>query len=936
MTDKNLDEDNSNIIRKLNSTFSGITKQEGLVSAEQIKLAQQIKEKDRAQQELADEIHSSIISLTGFSRSLVNNASGDFNVLNKTIDASTKIMGGLASMLPYVGGALDGLIKGAGEVTKFMISTFAKAYGNFEQLSDTGVITTFRDLKLNSDATGLTFADTTKVMSKYSKELAVFSGSALAGAKRFQNIANNSKLMSEEFQKIGISISDVTDYQLNYINQQTIAGRSQTMTDKQLQEGSKAYIEQLDTLSKLTGKTRKELQDEVNERMKDARYVAAIASLPDKLKNIVNNVLSNVGRLGPGISEALGELVANAGVATSEDAKALRVSLSIGGVGPQFYKDLKAGKYSAEEANKIIIAAMAKYGKSQDSMSLQASSDLRQTRFIVEGKKAGTLSLKQYNGQQDDIAKNRQRVIDTVGDANDSAAKTRRSLYGTTRNIDALATESEVMTKIMGGLASGLDKVTEELYNFIGDEVPEYIKLRREENKKQTEINTMRRDLNKKLGLEAKLKTLDPDSREAAVIKDQLRDIRFNNLSWGKTLEQQIKIAEAEIRQIQTRKAKAEEAALGPTSSGSSDSTAPGASSSSGTSDSPPPEARSGSTGASSSSGTSDSPPPEARSGSTGQTSGPTSNLPGSVDHPSDLGAVARRYESSAAGSMAIGVDSRGGTSYGKYQIASRVGAMKEFLDMLDKLNPEAAKRLRAAGPADSGKNGRFAQEWKKLVGEGALAGAESQFAFEKIYSPALRGLSPDLRKLIEGDRSLQEMLHSSAVQHGPGGARAIFSKIYRPGMSKQDLIKGVYAERRTYLSKLTPRERAGVLNRYVQEQSDVLAMVGTAPTSGPNQQAAATAPTSTVAAAPSGANLGTPRAAVVSGPTTGFPAVLTGNTAVIPANSGSEASALTQQTRSSSSSEAVNTFMMMSRKLDQVLDVSNTNLRNTRNAVNV
>jgi hypothetical protein len=102
MDDNNLNEDNSNIIRNLNSTFSKVTKQEGLVSAEQIALAQQIKEKDRAQQELADEIHGSIISLTGFSRSLVNNASGDFNVLNKTIDASTKIMGGLASMIPYV------------------------------------------------------------------------------------------------------------------------------------------------------------------------------------------------------------------------------------------------------------------------------------------------------------------------------------------------------------------------------------------------------------------------------------------------------------------------------------------------------------------------------------------------------------------------------------------------------------------------------------------------------------------------------------------------------------------------------------------------------------------------------------------------------------------------------------------------------------------
>jgi hypothetical protein len=62
----------------------------------------------------------------------------------------------------------------------------------------------------------------------------------------------------------------------------------------------------------------------------------------------------------------------------------------------------------------------------------------------------------------------------------------------------------------------------------------------------------------------------------------------------------------------------------------------------------------------------------------------------------------------------------------------------------------------------------------------------------------------------------------------------------------------------------------------------------------------------------------------------------MSGNVAVIPANSGSEASSIMQQTRSDNSSDSVKTFMMMIRKLDQVNDVAITNLRNTRNAVNI
>ena len=183
---------------------------------------------------------------------------------------------------------------------------------------------------------------------------------------------------------------------------------------------------------------------------------------------------------------------------------------------------------------------------------------------------------------------------------------------------------------------------------------------------------------------------------------------------------------------------------------------------------------------------------------------------------------------------------------------------------------------------------------------------------------------------MISEDKGLQEMLFSSAIQHGMGGAPAIFNKVYRQGMSKPDLVRAVYAERGTYLSKQTPKERQGVLNRYRTEQQDVIAMLGTAP----GGTTTPTAPTSTPVAAPSGATLGTPQAAITSGPTTGYPAVLAGNTMVIPANSGSEASAISQQT--GTGRNAVNTFMMMSQKLDQAIDVSTTNLRNTRNAVNV
>ena len=209
------------------------------------------------------------------------------------------------------------------------------------------------------------------------------------------------------------------------------------------------------------------------------------------------------------------------------------------------------------------------------------------------------------------------------------------------------------------------------------------------------------------------------------------------------------------------------------------------------------------------------------------------------------LGSLAQKYESGAAGSMAVGYDKVGGTSYGKYQIASKVGAMDDFLKMLDKTNPEAAARLRGAGPADAGQGGKFAQEWKSLAKSGALGDAESQFAMEKIYKPAMGGLKDQgLKKMIEGSKGLQEMMHSTAIQHGAGGGAGILNKVFKQGMSESDLVKAVYAERGTRFGGSTDQVRASVQGRFGKEQQDVLAMLGM-------PGAAPGAPTATTLATP-------------------------------------------------------------------------------------
>ena len=200
------------------------------------------------------------------------------------------------------------------------------------------------------------------------------------------------------------------------------------------------------------------------------------------------------------------------------------------------------------------------------------------------------------------------------------------------------------------------------------------------------------------------------------------------------------------------------------------------------------------------------------------------------------LGGLSAQYESGGKGSEAVGYDSTGGTSYGKYQIATRTGTMDEFMAFAKKNNPEAYERLKAAGPADAGKGGRFAQEWQAMAQDGTLGTTEHDFIKSAHFDKSREGLSDSARAMVDNSKTLQDVLWSTSVQHGGAGGAGIFNKVYREGMSEQELSDAVYKERGTRAGSSTPQVQAAVRNRLVQENAQSQAMLaqekGTAPAS--------------------------------------------------------------------------------------------------------
>ncbi|MBQ9537452.1 MAG: hypothetical protein IJU79_06685 [Desulfovibrionaceae bacterium] len=201
------------------------------------------------------------------------------------------------------------------------------------------------------------------------------------------------------------------------------------------------------------------------------------------------------------------------------------------------------------------------------------------------------------------------------------------------------------------------------------------------------------------------------------------------------------------------------------------------------------------------------------------------------------IGKLSAQFESGKDGIACIGYDGTGGTSYGKFQIASKVGTMTDFLKFLDGQAPDLADRLRKSGPANTGsRHGAMPDMWRTIAKEDPerFEKLQESFATETHYKPALNSIIQNTGLEAETlSSAMQEVIWSTAIQHGPAGASKIFKRA--DGMSgeatspnyERNMIDNVYKIRATQFGSSTEAVRAAVLNRFKKEKVLALAMLG-------------------------------------------------------------------------------------------------------------
>ena len=197
------------------------------------------------------------------------------------------------------------------------------------------------------------------------------------------------------------------------------------------------------------------------------------------------------------------------------------------------------------------------------------------------------------------------------------------------------------------------------------------------------------------------------------------------------------------------------------------------------------------------------------------------------------LGSLSAQYESSKAGSSAIGNDSTGGFSYGKYQFSTKRGSMANFMEDLKTANPEAYAKLQAAGGIQGATAGtpEFKKAWQEVSKMEGFGDAEHASIQKRLYDPAVQKIAKNTGLDVNSrSKTLQDVAWSTAVQHGDTGAKDVFSaaqkKLGKPlsEASDEEITNALYDVRGNFFSKSTDKERAAVQARFVKEKQNALA----------------------------------------------------------------------------------------------------------------
>ena len=316
------------------------------------------------------------------------------------------------------------------------------------------LVPTLFDTLSASTRANLALSTFTGVISSSATSLAVLEGSANRGARTFRDISEQVQENARNFAALGLTVEETAEFQADFLDIQTRLGQAQERNATVLGRQTVDYINNLDELSRLTGRQRDEISKSLQQETLDRRISALLTTLEPEARRQLRTVTQTLEARSPEVAEAFREMVATGGAPLSEFGQdLLRTNPRLG----QMARGLRDGAVSAEEV-------MAEFRRTADVANNMGDSQLRlfsTTAALGSAVGAAALEMRGFTNIGEGLNEVQQERRDAEEKGANALLAFDAALLQTRNEIIGRLIESNVFT--------GLEKRFENLMEKISD-----------------------------------------------------------------------------------------------------------------------------------------------------------------------------------------------------------------------------------------------------------------------------------------------------------------------------------------------------------------------------------------------------------------------------------------------------------------------------------
>ncbi len=395
------------------------------------------------------------------------------NTINVGVTLATGKLNSLGSTVKYATAQMGTLGQSVGYAASTLLDALAENVDFYRQLSTVGATAgqSISDLRRVSGLTGLTMGQLTQAVAAAQGNLALLGGTAGQGFQRFSQ-ALIELSQGETFEKLtglGFTMDRIAEGAGEYLEIQTQLGRTQTMTSRELASGADEYLTNLDLLTRLTGKNRDMLAQEMKQNAADSRLKLQMAGMDQKQQQVIQRALSLTDKGSQELGQSLRNLIATGGIPTNAREAGI---LQLQGFSEALDRVSRGEQGSVEQLMGVFQSAALETGN-LSAEERQRFAQLKQFGVDFFDVRFETIAFKNALGDLQEVTEEQKKAQEAAGTAAlqfDRATQRLRTAFAAVLApaTTLIAEAFKGIAFVLEGLGNVVSAVTEKMGEAVG------------------------------------------------------------------------------------------------------------------------------------------------------------------------------------------------------------------------------------------------------------------------------------------------------------------------------------------------------------------------------------------------------------------------------------------------------------------------------------